>query len=90
MRDILNEYIPEAVFNQPKKGFSIPIGKWIREDLKEDVMKELNNDFLLKVPGLDIEKFKIQLKEHFQGAYDYSFNIWKLYVLSKWYKEFNF
>ncbi len=90
LKDILKEYIPEEVFDQPKKGFSIPLGKWIREDLKEDVTIELSDDFLTRIPNLDIEKLKLQLRQHFQGNYDYSFNIWKLYVLSKWYKEFNF
>ena len=88
LRDILKEYIPERIFDQPKKGFSVPLGKWIRENLKEDVFKELNNDFLNKVPNLDVEKIKSQLNMHFVGSYDHSFNIWKLYVLAKWYKEF--
>jgi len=90
LRDILKEYIPENVFNQPKKGFSVPLGKWIREDLKEDVIKELHKDFLNKVPNLDVIKFKSELDSHMQGIKDYSFNVWKLYVLSKWYREFGF
>lgn len=90
LRDILKEYIPEEIFDQPKRGFAIPLSKWIKEDLKEDLLKELNDGFLSKVPNLNIEKFKLQMEHHFQGHYDYSFNIWKLYILSKWYKEFKF
>lgn len=88
LRDILKEYIPEAIFDQPKKGFSIPLGKWIREDLKEDINNELNDDFLNKIPNLDISKFKLQLKQHLEGKFDYSNNIWKIFILAKWYKEF--
>jgi asparagine synthase (glutamine-hydrolysing) len=90
LRDILKEYIPESIFNQPKKGFSVPLNKWIRQDLRDDVLKELNDCFLKKVPNLDIEKFKLQLDSHMKGTLDYSFNIWKLYILSKWYREFGF
>ncbi|WP_242927539.1 asparagine synthase (glutamine-hydrolyzing) [Pontibacter vulgaris] len=89
LKDILKEYIPQDVFNQPKKGFAIPLGKWIREDLRDDVLKELNDKFLRTVSNLDIEKFKEQLNKHLLGKNDYSINIWRLYVLAKWYKKVN-
>ncbi|MEO5990757.1 MAG: asparagine synthase (glutamine-hydrolyzing) [Ferruginibacter sp.] len=90
LRDILKEYIPEEVFDQPKKGFSVPLDKWIREDLRDDIVEELNEKFLKKVPNLDVNKFQFELNSHLEGGQDHSFNVWKLYILSKWYKEFNF
>ncbi|MDI9308953.1 MAG: asparagine synthase (glutamine-hydrolyzing) [Limnohabitans sp.] len=88
VRDILKEYIPEEVFNQPKRGFAVPLGSWIRENLKEEVLSELNDEFLKCVPNLDVLKFKKQLKAHFDSNLDYSNSIWKLFLLAKWYKEF--
>lgn len=88
LRDILSEYIPEEVFNKPKRGFAIPLHKWLREDLKQEVLEELSDQFLNKIPNLDVLKFKKQLKLHLEGKTDYTFNIWKLFVLAKWYKEF--
>lgn len=89
VRDILSEYIPEQVFNQPKKGFAIPLGDWIRNELKDEILKCLNDEFLNSVPNLDIQKFKKQMNLHMENKYDYSFSIWKLFVLSMWYKQFN-
>lgn len=88
LKDILAEYIPEEVFNQPKKGFSIPLNQWIRKELKEEIISELSDDFLNKVPNLDVSKFKKQFALHLDNKTDYTFNIWKLFVLAKWYKEF--
>jgi len=90
LRDILKEYIPENVFNQPKKGFAVPIGKWMRKELKEEFLSVLNDDFLNKVPNLNVTKFKNLLKEHMEEKHDHTPHIWKLYVLSKWYDEFGF
>ncbi|MFV8357453.1 asparagine synthase (glutamine-hydrolyzing) [Flavobacterium sp. XS1P32] len=90
LRDILSEYIPEEVFNQSKRGFAVPLNKWIREDLNQVIVEELSDEFLNKIPNLDVLKFKKQLKLHLQGKTDYTFNIWKLFVLAKWYKEFDF
>lgn len=88
LRDILKEYIPESVFDQPKKGFSIPIGKWIREDLRKEILESLNDEFLEKVPNLNVKLFKRQFQDHMNNKYDYSSNIWKLFLLSKWYENF--
>jgi asparagine synthase (glutamine-hydrolysing) len=88
LRDILKEYIPEEVFNQPKKGFSVPIGHWMRHELKEEFLTALNDEFLNKVSNLNVIKFKKLLASHMKGKEDHTANIWKLYVLSKWYNEF--
>lgn len=90
LRDILKEYIPEEVFNQPKRGFAVPIGNWMRSELKEEFMTALNDDFLNKVPNLNVEKFKKMLEEHMSNKKSHTPNIWKLFVLSKWYEEFGF
>jgi asparagine synthase (glutamine-hydrolysing) len=88
LKDILKEYIPEEIFNKPKKGFSVPIGDWLRNELKEDLLKTLTNDFLDSVLNLNVEIFKNQLDNHLKGKSDYSHNIWKMYVLAIWYQTF--
>jgi len=90
LRDILKEYIPEEVFDQPKKGFGVPLDDWIRNELREDFEKKLSNDFLNIVPNLDINKFKTQMDEHMSGKKNHKTNIWKMYVLRQWYEEFGF
>lgn len=87
-KDILSEYIPESIFNQPKRGFAIPLGDWIKNELKQEIMTELNDDFLNSVPNLNVLKFKKQMQYHFEGKSDYAPSIWKLFLLAKWYKEF--
>ncbi|WP_340155441.1 asparagine synthase (glutamine-hydrolyzing) [uncultured Winogradskyella sp.] len=90
LRDILKEYIPEEVFNQPKRGFKAPIGDWMRVELRDEFYSTLNDEFLNKVPNLNVNKFKILLDEHMNKGENHTPHIWKLYVLGKWYKEFNF
>lgn len=90
LRDILKTYIPENFFDQPKSGFSIPLGKWIRSELRNEFQKALDDAFLQRVPNLDVVKFKKQFQDHLDGKADHATNIWKLYVLSKWYDEFGF
>jgi asparagine synthase (glutamine-hydrolysing) len=90
LRDILNEYIPKEVFDQPKKGFSVPIGSWIRNELKDEFDNNLRDEILEKIPNLDIKKFKKLYLLHMNGKEDYSSYIWRVYIFSKWLQEFNF
>lgn len=87
LKDILKEYIPEEVFEAPKKGFSIPIGDWIRNELKDEFIKNLSDKHLNKINNLNIKKFKKLLEDHLSSKEDYSTYIWRVYVLSKWYQK---
>ncbi len=89
LRDILKEFIPEEVFNQPKKGFSIPLAKWIQNELREEFDKVLTDEFLSQVPNLNIDKFKQMYNDHMNEKKDYSSYLWRVYVLAKWYIEFD-
>ena len=31
LRDVLYKYVPKELMDRPKKGFSIPIAKWLKE-----------------------------------------------------------
>ena len=86
----MKKYIPEDVFNQPKKGFAVPIGSWIKNELKNEFDTTLSDDFLEHIPNLDIGKFKAMYQDHMNGVNDYSSYIWRVYVLAKWYEEFEF
>jgi len=72
LKDILSEYIPETIFDQPKKGFSVPMDFWIRNELKEEFIRNLSDDFLKQVPNLNVPKFKKMFKSHLEWKPDYS------------------
>ena len=89
IKDLLEEFIPRELFDLPKKGFSIPLGMWIKNELRDDILSALDDDFLESVPNLNTVKFKQQFAKHLQGESNYAFNIWKLYVLHGWLKQNN-
>lgn len=90
LKDILKEYIPEEVFDQPKRGFAIPLAGWIRNELRSEFEENLTDDFLCQIPILNVSRFKTIFKKHLDRKYDYSTFIWRVYILSKWYQEFGF
>jgi len=87
LRDVLKKYIPEEVFDQPKRGFSVPLGNWIREDLRKEMLEVLSEENLKMVHNLNIPKFKKMVEDHMDGNADYKSYIWRVYVLIKWMKN---
>lgn len=86
LKDILNEYIPEAIFEVPKKGFGIPLKTWIRNELRAEFFEHLNDKELKKIENLNIDLIKKYLDKHLSGEEDYSSYLWRVYVLIKWMK----
>ena len=84
LRDILKDFIPEKIFDQPKKGFSIPLADWIRNELKDEISFYMTKEKLAKIPNLDIAKINKMFHFHTIKNVDYSMYIWRVYVLSKW------
>jgi asparagine synthase (glutamine-hydrolysing) len=93
LRDILSTYIPEEVFDVPKSGFSIPIGQWLKTELKKDFQQTVTTQFLNSIPNLNKEKTEGIMKEYFKNdvkARDKNTElIWRLYILAKWMEKYN-
>ena len=90
LRDILENYIPKEMFTQPKSGFSIPLGGWIKNELSQEFDSNLSIDILNQIPNLNIKKFQSMYSDHFNNKADYSSYIWRVYVLSKWMQKNRF
>ena len=84
LRDILSNYIPEPVFDQPKKGFSIPLASLIRGSFKDEFSKYLKTNMLNPIENLDITKIQRLFELHLTKDVDYSSYLWRVFVLSKW------
>lgn len=52
LRDVLYRYVPREMMDRPKKGFSIPITKWLREPGLREWAEALLDRELIKKQGL--------------------------------------
>lgn len=87
LKDIVHDYVPKAMMDRPKAGFSLPIYSWLRGDLSyllEGYLSEeaLNASGLFNVTFLlqEVEKFK-QNKLHYNPV------IWYLLMFQMWHKR---
>ena len=48
LKDIAYDYIPKELLDRPKKGFGVPLGKWLQGPLKEELSAYADRDFLIR------------------------------------------
>ena len=84
LKEILFEHLPEKIFKRPKWGFSIPLVKWLKSDLKYLVDKYTSKEVIEEFDLLQysqVEKLRIS---YFKGK-DYLFNrLWVIIILHWW------
>ncbi len=89
LRKVLNNYIPPELFDRPKKGFSIPIGQWIRGSLKEWAGDMLSPENIRKLGILD-EKYVTNLfNEHINQKADNTEKLWTLLMWQQWLEKWH-
>ncbi len=91
LRRLAWEYIPKDLLERPKKGFSVPLGKWLAGPLKEQLLAYSEESFVKRQGIFDPETVSrlVQqfLKEGDGGAgtgRNYSKLLWGYYVFQQW------
>ena len=88
LRQVLYRYVPASLIDRPKMGFSVPIARWIRHDLKDwaaDLLCEstINQQGIFNYPAVNQA-----YNQHMSGRYDHSHKLWTLLMFQDWYQNF--
>ncbi|MCB5249625.1 MAG: asparagine synthase (glutamine-hydrolyzing) [Candidatus Cloacimonadales bacterium] len=79
--------LPKSILYRQKKGFGIPLTKWIKQDLKNEISHYLSKEFVDKQSLFNYPYVYRLLHQHLKGVKDNRKQIWTLYVFQKWYER---
>ena len=86
-RTSLRRELGEEFVDRPKKGFSVPLGNWFREELREPLRTTLLEPSGI-IGSLFPERVIRRLIDgHRNGTRDQSARLWRLYMLAMWYER---
>lgn len=77
LRNLLNNYVPYDLVLRDKKGFGIPIGDLIKNELR-DWAENLLNKQKIEQSNLNYSKIKNIWKEHLSERYNHQHKIWNI------------
>jgi asparagine synthase (glutamine-hydrolysing) len=87
LKEVLYDYVPKEIFDRPKWGFSIPLVKWLKTDLKYLLDKYTDAAMIEKYQVVNFEVVNKMKTDYLQGK-DYLFNrLWLIIVLHWWLEE---
>lgn len=95
LKDITYQYLPRDLMERPKKGFSVPLDKWMRGILKEQVLSYASADFLKKQQIFDpiytpdfLENYMKKGDAGSGTGENYSRIVWAFFMFQKWYEAY--
>jgi asparagine synthase (glutamine-hydrolysing) len=82
-RDIL----PQSLHRRPKWGFEMPVGAWLRKELRFLVDEYLQKAVIQKQGIFDYDVIHGLINDHMSGRQDTSWHLWNLIVFQYWYNS---
>jgi asparagine synthase (glutamine-hydrolysing) len=82
MRELLYRYVPKELIERPKMGFGMPIGGWLRSELREWAEMLLEPGRLTSV-GLNARPVQVAWREHLAGKNRLP-EIWTVLMWVQW------
>jgi asparagine synthase (glutamine-hydrolysing) len=80
--------LPPDILGRGKKGFGIPVAKWLRTDLR-DLAETVFNEQRIRQQGIfEPRTIRRLLNEHVQGIKDNRKPLWTLLMFQMWHENF--
>ncbi len=76
--------LPFSILQRPKKGFGIPVGKWLKGPLKPWLLEELSERKIREEGFFNPSVVTEIVNQHLSGKSDRRKQLWTLLVFEKW------
>jgi asparagine synthase (glutamine-hydrolysing) len=84
LRTVLSRYLPPALFDRPKQGFSVPLRSWFMREARATVEALPASERLAGTGWFERAGLRRLVDEHAAGVRDHSDRLYSLLVLDAW------
>jgi asparagine synthase (glutamine-hydrolysing) len=88
LRQLAKQLLPEETLKRPKRGFSVPLDRWLREDLKtftQDILFDSNTEGRGIFDNILVRQLAA---EHFSGKTSRGRELWTLLTIELWQRTY--
>ena len=91
LKDLVYDYIPKELLERPKRGFAVPVEKWLKNKLKDKVKTYSEINRLKKQEIFAPDAMNTFINNYFDEVEDSQFGhldktkiVWSFYILQDW------
>ena len=84
LRELLRRHLPNELIDRPKKGFAVPIARWLRAELRPWANELLEPHRLRREGFLDAAIVQRRWRQHLSGQADWSQHLWNVLAFQSW------
>lgn len=88
LKKAFSRILPEQILKRRKMGFGVPVGKWIKSELKDMVYGLLLSEKCIGRGYFRRDALERLIGDHISGAADHGQRLWALAVLELWHRTF--
>lgn len=85
LKEAFRDQFPKDFLEKPKSGFGIPVGDWLRKNLKTELISYIEVDRLKRQNIFNTLNIRKIVQDHIDGQADNTFRVWNFYCFQKWY-----
>ena len=89
LKKAMNNFLPKEVIQRRKKGFGVPIAKWVKGPLRELFMDLLSSDRIKQEGFLNPEYVTGLLQDHLSSKKDNRKQLWTLLIWELWVNRYH-
>ena len=91
LKEVLKKYLPDKnLINKQKRGFSVPIGEWLRGPLRKWANELLDEKLISSHQYFSPKSIRVKWEEHLSGKQDWSKQIWTILIFQSWIHKKNY
>ena len=89
LKELTYDYVPKQLLDRPKKGFGVPLRKWVRTVLKPEIDRVSEKSKIEKQGIFDYEGLcRLKETQAHSGKRVYAHLLWGFYVFQVWYEQY--
>ena len=88
LKDAFAEFLPSSIRSRPKMGFGVPLDRWFRNELADELRSVLLDPVSTNRGLFRPEAVKTMIEDHIAGKKDHAYRLWGLLMLELWFQDY--
>lgn len=87
LRNVLYRYVPKQLIEREKAGFAVPVGQWLRGELRDWAEALLDPSKLSSEGVFNADIIHRKWNDHLHNRGDHEFNLWGVLMFQAWLEQ---